>query len=185
MALTACASGPPSEGEPGIDAPRFSGPYAAELTQAWKESDSEFVRDVIADEKVSDQEWAELSTRMAECLAKAGLEFGGFDDHGTYTVGPSRLTGDPLTRVLDGCETSTGELWVHALRLSMSTNPENVPIDELMTDCLIRNGAVSPDYTKEQFAQDNPAQTIPFIDGGSAVFWACNEDPLHSQKDQR
>lgn len=100
------------------DVPHFNGPYAADLAQAWQESDSLFVRG----------------------------------------------------------------RWIHMLRTSMSTNPQNLPIDELMTECLIRNRAVSPDYTAEQFAEDNPAQTIPFLEGGTAIFWACNDEPLYTAK---
>lgn len=164
------------------DVPHFNGPYAADLAQAWQESDSLFVRDVIGDGKVSEPEWAQLGARMSECLAHAGLDFGGYEDGGTYTVGPSSLSGDALSRLLDGCDVSTGGRWIHMLRTSMSTNPQNLPIDELMTECLIRNRAVSPDYTAEQFAEDNPAQTIPFLEGGTAIFWACNDEPLYTAK---
>jgi hypothetical protein len=183
MCLTACVSTPhpPGDASRGAPAPAFTGPYAAELEAAWRESDSDFVRSVVADEAVSDQEWAELGTRMTECLADAGLEFGGFRDDGSYTVGPSLLTGDDVTRVLDSCERSTGELWLHALRMSMSSNPDNLPIHEVMTQCLIRNGAVEADYTKEQFAQDAPAQSFPFMGTDKeSVFWACNDDPSYA-----
>lgn len=162
--------------------PAFDGPYAAEIADAWRESDSDFVRGVIADEQITDAEWAELGVRMSDCLADEGLDFLGFDDNGTYRVGPSRVSGDDATRVLDGCERESGETWIHALRLSMSTNPDNAPIEELMTDCLIRNGAVAAGYTAEDFARDSPQQTIPFVDSaGTATFWACNEDPSYAR----
>lgn len=161
--------------------PAFSGPYAAELAEAWRASDSGFVRAVIADGKVSDQEWAELGMRMTECLDDSGLDFVGFSDDGSYRVGPSKVTGEDLTRVLDGCERSTGEVWIHGLRLSMSTNPENVPVEQIMTECLIRNGAVGPDYTEEQFARDSPTQSFPFMGTSKeAAYRRCNDDPSYA-----
>ncbi len=180
LLFAGCGAASPSSAAAGGDMPAFSGPYAAELEQAWRESDSDFVRQVIADEVVSDQEWAELDTRMTECLARSGLEFGGFDDHGTYTVGPSQLSGEALSRVVDACEINSGEVWVHALRLAMNANPENRPIAEIMTECLVRNGALSPGYSPEWFDRDSESMTFPFLNGGSRIFWLCNDDPQYA-----
>lgn len=160
--------------------PEFAGPYAAELAQAWRDSDSDFVRQVIADEAVSDREWVELGTRMTECLARSGLEFGGFDDSGGYTVGPSHLSGEALSQVVDACEIQSGELWIHALRLAMNSNPENRPIAEIMIECLVRNGALSPEYAPERFDRDNETMTFPFLDGGEHIFWLCTDDPQYA-----
>lgn len=60
----------------------------------------------------------------------------------------------------------------------MSSNPNNVPFEERMTECLKRNGLVSADYTVEQFLRDNPSQSFSFMGTSKEdVFWACNSNP--------
>lgn len=183
LILTGCAvAEKPAGGDNLKGAPAFHGPYASELTDAWRESQSDFVRDVIKDEEISDSEWAELGTRMTECLSSKGLEFGGFGDDGSYTVGPSAMRSEDKEAALNECEKTSGELWVHPLRLSMSTNPDNVPIEEVMTQCLVRNDAVPADYTEEQFLRDNPTRSFPFKEGGEQIFWACTDDSSYDAK---
>lgn len=160
--------------------PQFSGPFSAELEAAWDESESDFVRGVINDQSISDQEWAELGTRMATCLEQYGIRFDGFDDQGGYDASGNTLSGDALEEALSDCETSTGEVWIHGLRLSMSTNPSNAAVEVAMTDCLIRNGAVGPEYTAEQFLKDNPNLSFPFMGTPEEeIFWSCNSNPSY------
>lgn len=179
--LPACTSNTSNESNNG--APKYSGPYAAELASAWQESDSDFVREVIADEKISDQEWSETGTRMTECLAAKGLKFEGFNDEGGYRVGPTSVS-DP-DKIMDDCETDTGAFWLLKLRIGMMSNPSNEPIEEIMTECLIRNGAVDSSYTKEQYLQDNPSLGFPFMGTDKeSIFWSCTDNPSFTVQSQ-
>lgn len=188
LALSACTS-PALESAGGStpfevgEKPDFSGPFSAELNAAWDESDSDFVRAVVTDGVVSDQEWAELGTRMATCLDGYGITFEGFDDQGSYNGSGNTLDQEELSDALAGCEASTGEAWLTGLRRSMADNPKNIPVEEVMTQCLVRNGAVAPDYTKEQFLQDNPNLSFPFMGTQEEeIFWSCNDDPSYDAR---
>lgn len=162
--------------------PAFTGPFAAELRDAWLKSNSDFVRGVVEDQVISDQEWAELSTRMSTCFSRFGIEFRGFGDDGTYSTGPTPYEGDQLEKVLSGCENESGEIWIHGLKLAMSNNPRNEPVEEVMTACLIRNGAVDTSYTEEAFLRDNPSLSFPFMGTErEEIFWKCNSNPSYTE----
>lgn len=181
MALAGCTdtTTTSSSKEPHGDAPAFSGPYAAEYTQAWEESDSQFVRTVIEDEQITDQEWAELESRMASCFQDAGASFDGFTPDGGYGAQKNALSSEQLNTLMGECEKSTGEAWLNYLWFSPQINPDNTPFEELMTACLIRTGVVAADYTVEQYLRDVPTMDFPYLDSktGRDGFQACNADP--------
>lgn len=159
--------------------PDFSGPYAAEFAEAWDESANEFVRSVIADQEISDAEWAELGSRMTSCLAQWGIEFRGFGERGDYTTSPGPLGDDETERVLETCERETGEQWLHLLHLSLRTNPENIASEILITDCMVRNGIVARGYTKDDYLRDVGTMSFPYTASGAGQegFVRCNDDP--------
>lgn len=182
LLLTGCTSVDRSAEPPADDAPPFTGPYSKELETAWKDSTSEFLHAALEDETISDSEWSELGTEMGDCTAEHGIEFQGFSNDGGYSTGPSDLSRKGQDEILDECEKSTGTYWIIGLRQSMTTNPENIPVEVIMTDCLVRNGAVDADYTKEQFLRDNPDLSFPFMGTPEEqVFWACTKDPSYSR----
>lgn len=190
FALTGCAGSndapigaPPTTQTSELERPTFEGPFAAELQAAWDESGSDFVQSVVHDGVVSDQEWAELGSRMTQCLAEYGIKFEGFDGNGRYNGSGSTLSSEDLNEALSGCEASTGESWLTGIRISMATNPQNEPPEKAMTDCLKRNGAVGQDYTEKQFLDDNADLSFPFM--GTAkekAFWSCNDNPSYVAK---
>ncbi|REJ06385.1 hypothetical protein DY023_06290 [Microbacterium bovistercoris] len=166
--------------------PTFTGPYSEELTEAWQKSKSAWVHAVLEDSQISEQEYKELGVRLGECFAESGVEFTGLSDDGVgYSLGPSSMNSDDLERVADSCDESTGQRWIQVLRASMMSNPQNTPIEEVMTECLIRNGAVAPDYTAEQYLRDVPKQAFPFLDSSKEqVFWACSTSPSYTAANQ-
>lgn len=156
----------PSSGAGGADnqaMPRFTGPYADDLRSAWIESRSTFVRGVISDGVITDQEWAEVAHRLAQCLAAKGLKFTGFRPDGSYSVDTGSVPGDQANAELPSCERESGEQWIGYLRTAMATNPHNTPIAEIMAACLIRLGVVGPGYTKEQYLRDAPNMSFPYL----------------------
>lgn len=162
------------------EAPAFTGPFAGELTQAWIESDSDFVRGVLADQLVDDQEWAEVTSKMEECFSDLGIKFEGFAGNGSYSTGPFSATEQETEEIFTKCENSSGETWLHPLKRSMEHNPDNVAFEEVMTECLIRNGLMPKSYTKEEFLVDNPNLDFPFIGTpDEQKFWNCNSDPSY------
>ena len=183
LALAGCTSTTASESGPAENVgsgamPKFTGPFAVDLSTAWTDSDNEFVQSTLADQTIDDQEWAELSTRMSSCLSKDGVEFLGFRDDGTYeTHGPVGATNQEAEDILARCEAWSGETWLHPLRRKMATNPENTPFPEAMTQCLIRNKLVPTDYAVADFIRDNQALSFPFMGtSDEEEFWSCNSD---------
>lgn len=165
-------SAPPSPG--------FEGVFAAEYLQVWNEADSDFVRSVIEDSQISEQEWSETEKRLSTCLSEAGIEFLGFDEEGGYSVNPGSIDGERANDILGECEKSSGEYLVGYLRTLAIINPENRDIDVAMTECLIRENLVDSSYTVEQYRNDSVNQTFPFIDpvNGPNDFSTCASDPL-------
>ena len=162
-------------------APKFHGPYAAELAEQWKDPrNPQFVRSVIADGKITDQEWAEVAPRLKSCLRGKGLNFTGFLPDGSYHVDNNpNMSGQETNDALPGCEFASGEMAIGLLRHAMATNPDNIPVSQVMAQCLIRLGVVGPDYTPADYDRDVPTESFPYLDRstGEKNFWKCNENP--------
>lgn len=159
--------------------PSFSGAYKSDFEQAWNESDSEFVRGVIADQEISDEEWAEVVTRITACFESKGMTFKGFLDDGGYEVDTGSLSGDKANEILPECEEESGERWLNYLRRQLASNPNNTSAEELVTKCLIRNGVVPDDYTPEAYLEDAPEKSFPYVDpsSGEHGLRACSTNP--------
>lgn len=184
LLLTGCAGTTaetkmPSVAPEATNSPDFSGPFAAEYAQAWAESGSDFVRLVIGDEQISEQEWAEVEGRMATCFAGEGATFEGHTSDGGYAAQKNSLSSDRLNEVMGECEKSSGEAWLGYLWFSAQKNPQNRPAEEIITECMIRTGVVASDYTAEDFVRDNPTMSFPYLGSGKGQkgFLACNADP--------
>lgn len=161
------------------DVPNFTGPYASELRQAWTESNSEFVRTVIADQTVSDSEWAEVETRIGKCFQNNGMKLRGYKDDGSYELDTGGVDSAKANEILPICEAESGEKWLNFLRFSAVSNPNGTPIEDLITACLVRNKVVGSDYTAEQYLKDAPQMSFPYLDPatGPNEFMACSNDP--------
>jgi hypothetical protein len=161
-------------------APSFNGPYAEEFMAAWDDpSNPSFVRAVLADGKITDEEWAEVAQRLGRCLKAKGLTFKGFRPDGSYAVATGNVSGDQANADLPGCEKASGEQAIGFLRTAMATNPDNEPAAQIMTECLIRLHVVGPDYTQDDYLRDAPTMSFPYLDPktGKANFERCNADP--------
>lgn len=180
--LAGCAQSEPANTDRAAtgEAPPFSGPYANEYRQAWIDSEDEFVHQVLADEEITDQEWAEIGTRLGECLDGQGISFLGFEPDGAYSIDPGQTEGDRANEVMGDCEQESGEAWVNALRSMPLINPENRDMNEIMAECLVRVGAVAPGYAADDYTRDASTFGFAFLDPdkGPDLLWACNADPL-------
>lgn len=159
--------------------PTFSGPYKADFEQAWNESGSEFVHAVIADQEITDEEWAEVVTRITDCFEREGMTFKGFLPDGGYEVDPGSLSGEDANAILPTCEEESGETWLNYLRSQMTSNPDNTPAEERVTECLIRNEVVPDDYSAEDYLEDAPERSFPYLDPetGEDGLRACSANP--------
>lgn len=182
VVLAGCgaAEEPPGRGVPSASAggasPSFSGPFAAEYQEAWTKSGTAAVRAILADEVITDQEWSTVKTMLRDCLAEKGITLLGYTD-GSYEAHVGGLDGELANERMGACEMSTGEAWIGDLYRAQTLNPHNIPETQLLTDCLVRNNAVPPTYTEEQYAEDVEEFAFPFLDQqGSETFDSCSSD---------
>lgn len=157
--------------------PAFSGKFADEYTEAWKNSESRTVRAILDDEKITDQEWSQVLASLDSCLAEHGVALTKYHPDGSYEADTRSVGGEAGNQILGLCETSSGEAWIGYLYRSQTVNPDNTPATQLLTDCLVRNGAVPAWYTEEQYLQDAPDMGFPYVDDhGQQVFEACSQN---------
>lgn len=157
--------------------PAFAGSFAAEYQEAWAQSRTAQVRAILSDEQITDQEWSQVLKRLETCLDESGLSLGVYNIDGSYEVTTGGLDGDVANQRMGRCEEESGEAWIGYLYRSQTSNPQNIPATQLLTECLVRNGAVPPSYTEEQYLEDAPSQSFPFTDDhGFEIFESCNAD---------
>lgn len=163
-------------------APAFSGPFAAEYRNAWEGSANEFVQGVLADEQISDREWAEVAERMTVCFESKQVHFDGYAADGAYSITPrdAEMPVDSLNDVADDCEVESGHRWVGLLRGAERMNPDNRDVYEIMAECLTEVGTVAPGYTAEEYRRDSESGLVPFLDPttGEKQLTECGNDPL-------
>lgn len=163
-------------------APEFSGPFAAEYRDAWEDSGDEFVHGVLADEQISDREWAEVSERMTVCFDSKQIAFEGYAQDGGYSATPRdrEMPTDALNGAADECEVQSGHRWIGLLRGVERMNPENRDVSEIMAECLVETGAVAPGYSAEDYRRDSESGAVPLLDPttGEKQLTGCGSDPL-------
>jgi hypothetical protein len=132
--------------------PTFSGPYASEFEYYFVNATSEFVRAVLEDGEVTDSEYAEMEARFTSCLADEGVEFKGFKPDGSFDT--SNASQGNTNDIIDVCSESSGHTAIGALHDFMYSNPDNIPPETRMAECLVAAGVVPPDYDADDYSQD-------------------------------
>ncbi|MBM7826324.1 hypothetical protein [Microbacterium aurum] len=162
--------------------PSFSGPFAAEYQEAWQRSETDAVRGVLQDGHISDQEWSQVLQSLKDCLSSQGITVTSYNEKdGSYESNVGEVDGDSANASMGKCEVQSGEPWIGRLYRAQTSNPENIPETQLLTDCLVRNHAVPESYTVEKYLEDAPTMKFPFIDeGGEQTFALCNQDTSYT-----
>lgn len=179
-ALAACTAVPDSHVTTAPltgDIPQFDGPWAAELTEHYRDSRSDLEREILSDGGITEDEQQALHDWYIDCMAGQGLRVtlldnGGFD---LGTTDQDRILG------ADGvCLTNT-----LSLAWEMRANPENVPPLEGTHACLQRHGLLEPSFTLDDFIRHFDEEMDPTIEWNawSDFHWseetfACNRDPF-------
>lgn len=175
VALSGCAAGAEAP------AKEFSGAWADEFATAFDETNSEFVRAVLADGAISDQEFAEMRDRYSTCLAEVDIEFSSFAPDGSSEISfPPSMSSEAAHEKMGECSRSSGEYPIGALFAWMQRNPDHRDEDTIMAECLVRERAVAPGYGATEYAADTPSGTWPFPDEarGREALETCAADPL-------
>ena len=159
-----------------LESPGFTGPFADQYEEAWLKSKTDAVRTILSDELITDQEWSQVRNELFTCAKDHGITISNYVD-GAYEAKTGDMDGELANRTLGECEVSSGEAWIGWLYRSQTSNPTNIPETQLLTDCLVRNGAVPPSYTEKQYFEDVWDFSFPWVDeGGYDTFERCSED---------
>jgi len=163
-------------------APSFTGPWAVEFTDALARSTDDFVRSVLADEVVTDQELSETRDRFSGCLSSFGVTDISFEADGGFSMrSPDSMSSDAVSERVDACSEESGENTVSALHSWVRRNPENLDEATILAACLVREGVVDPSFSAEDYT--NADGDLPLLESvsaglGQAAFMLCNNDPL-------
>lgn len=161
--------------------PDFSGIYAAQLAKVYQSTDSDFVKQVILDGKVSDEELAEMRQRFTSCLGAFNIQDVEFAPDGALSVeGPQGVDEEFVPEKVHQCSTESGEADISYLHSMMRRNPDGLDENTIMAACLVRKGVVDSSYNADAYSRDLVNNTGPVADNSPdlPVFQECNADPL-------
>ena len=169
--------------------PAAEGPWAADIEQARNEwASNEFVQSVLADSAISEAELQDMRQRVLSCLTDKGVTGASFSPSGQLSV-PDQPVGSSISEeqqeeFVHTCSIDAGQPIIEALEFDMRVNPDHRDINELYTQCLIRNKAVEPSFTAQELARARESGTplasaLPFIDPsqGPHILDRCIDDP--------
>ena len=169
--------------------PAAEGPWATDIEQARSEwASNEFVQSVLADSAISEAELQDMRQRVLSCLTDKGVTGASFGPGGTLSV-PDQPVGSSISEeqqqeFVHTCSIDAGQPIIEALEFDMRVNPDHRDFNELYTQCLIRNKAVDPSFTAQEFARARESEmpldsALPFIDPsqGPDIWQRCVEDP--------
>ena len=169
--------------------PAAEGPWAADIEQARNEwASNEFVQSVLADSAISEAELQDMRQRVLSCLTDKGITGASFSPGGNLSV-PDQPVGSSISEeqqeeFIHACSIEAGQPIIEALEFDMRVNPDHRDINELYTQCLIRNKAVEPSFTAQDLTRARESgtplsSTLPFIDPsqGPDILLRCIEDP--------
>lgn len=169
--------------------PDFTGPHKELITELWKNTDSDFAHKILADETISDSEWAETVKSFEQCIVDSGMLVNYVKDNGALSVTFNGVPQHKSGALITACREKSAFNPISVLRAALIRNPSNLDENELMTACLIRAKAVDPDYTKEEYIRDSdPTKNGKFVyqmpsgDDSDAFLsspvYRCDENPV-------
>ena len=169
--------------------PAAEGPWAADIEQARSEwASNEFVQSVLADSSISEAELQDMRQRVLSCLTDKGVTGASFGPSGTLSIPDqpvdSSISEEQQQQFVYTCSNDAGQPIIEALEFNMRVNPDHRDFNELYTQCLIRNKAVEPSFTAQEFTRARESgtpltSTLPFIDPaqGPDILQRCLDDP--------
>jgi len=147
----------------------------------YQRAESDFVRAVLQDEVITDQELSETRDRFAECLSAYAITDVVHDDDGSFSfTEPEGADYDTVNDQVDGCGKDSGEEQISALHSWIRRNPDNQDENTIMAACLVRKGVVAPSYSADEYAEDDADDDFPYADpsAGEEAHRVCDRDPL-------
>jgi hypothetical protein len=141
----------PGRAEP---APDFHGPWAESFNEAWKASQTDGQRAILADENVTASENLALQSEFSRCLHSAGVAITRSDE-GAFSASPGAPGRDPrsVAQPVSQCEQRSTGL-ISSLYYQSRSNPDNRDVYELMAACLVREHIVEQGYSAADYRRD-------------------------------
>lgn len=147
IGLTACAGADPSS--------KLSGPgYADVFAKLREESSSEFVRQVLADDVITQAERDEARALFVSCVNASGTLTATDLGADWEFSGPGASSSEAVHSVIDPCELTTGASVISMYFRVTQGNPQNIDPYELMALCLKKKGVVEPSYSAQDYEHD-------------------------------
>ena len=164
----------------GIVVPKFTGPWAAEFQTAYEDAGTDFERDVLQDEVITEAEFAAMREQLRTCLEGKGFDEIRFYPRGEMSVAsPDSISASEHLKRAQDCSASSGDSTIGALYFWMKANPAHLDNATIVLECLLREGLVSPDYTKAEYEIDMPNDSVPLLKGKPREgLNECMQDPL-------
>lgn len=175
--LVACAPTAPENGVESTQVPfsgtipDFQGPWAADLAQAYRSTNSEVVHKILEKGSITDQDYAAVSSTYVKCMANKGFTVKITGPNGEAEV---KGGGDPK----DAATSCNADMSIiSSLRYEMSRNPQRLDENTIVAACLVKRGLAPKSYTAKEYGADLQTQKFPFS-SSSADFTKCTSDPL-------
>lgn len=165
----------------GAEIPQFSGPWAEDFRSSYRRATSDFERKALADEMISDSEFAEMENRFTTCLEEHSISFSGFSPTGAFEFHfREGMNAATASATADSCAASSGNDTIGSLYFAMRRNPENLDESAIMAACLVGKRVVPRGYGARDYEKDAPEMTFPFSDptAGQTALDDCGADPL-------
>ncbi|TRW44399.1 hypothetical protein [Georgenia yuyongxinii] len=124
-------------------------PYAAEFEQARNQATTDFQREVLADDTITDAEFREVQQRYVDCLADAGIQAVAHEN-GSFDVSADLSGNNSAADVERKCSRDT-HMPISGLYLAMHINPNNEDFSKLIVECLHKQGVVEENFTKDDW----------------------------------
>lgn len=112
--------------------PTFTGPYASDFAQAYRDAPTDLARSILKDGRITDAEIQEIYDAYNTCLEPYGMQ-------STYTTEEGETTGqyrgslsnDEQLKVMEQCHAKTGADSIASLAANMTDNPDNLDAEAM------------------------------------------------------
>lgn len=165
-------SAPASEPLQGIAS---SEAWNAEIDRVLAETQSDSVREVLADYTITEAEMSRVRDDLAACLQPLGVTEIDFQENG-YETNVPEMDPDSFNKEMDRCDSEVGYSALSILYYGILGNPSREDRTQLIVDCLVAKGLVPSGYSVENYRRDLDSGTFPFeMDGRNPeLFVECS-----------
>jgi hypothetical protein len=180
MALAWAAAGCSSGEEKASGAELWKAEFAAAVEQATSDWEREMLERAAESGQLTDGDFAYAEQMFLQCMADRGVPAEKETDPDTGYFGYSFDDPDGLDALAIQKECSQGNgLVVRALYTSQRGNPDFEDVNELMAECLVREGLVAEGYSGDDYERDMTAND-PSFDQSSDDLMRCQVNPVGS-----